>query len=433
MKTAILISTLIVLNIPVFSIARADPVVTEGRAAVSDTAKVTKKRVKKTPTQTKQKGSTGAEYSSEPEEETSFWGACLGSLCGSFMASVCNSSDSGESTHEVESGISATDDDYRYESDDAPTYYQGNIEPADSTKNSVKLWNNPGGYEADGFVLGNLQRGTEVTVIRFDYHKITLWALVKSNEYGSVEGWVMERDVVSLPEQGTDSRTNEEQPGYQTPFESSTSTTSSPYARGYPKFVFFAELSYPVFTNKSIREEYQNADSTKFAYRFGAEAGIFVSKTMNISFSFGYLHAEGEPLYDYEANGLRDSPQDSDLQVWNYGLQFGQLFLFRKDWFFSYGIAPAVFKVKESALITEYENGIYMGYRTDELSEWKVGGEVNAKIGGTVAKKVPISLSVRYSLIPWESNEEQSLTLDYLDSNSISIFSFGFSIGYLLF
>jgi len=36
-------------------------------------------------------------------------------------------------------------------------------------------------------------------------------------------------------------------------------------------------------------------------------------------------------------------------------------------------------------------------------------------------------------LIPWESEMNKSLTLDYLQSNSISIISFGISIGFLSF
>ena len=81
----------------------------------------------------------------------------------------------------------------------------------------------------------------------------------------------------------------------------------------------------------------------------------------------------------------------------------------------------------------EYENDILVRERTVELSKWKVGGEINVEIGFVAARKVPIGFNVRYSLIPWESDMDKSLTLDYLDSNSISIFSFSVSVGYLLF
>ena len=434
MKTAILISTLIAFS---FSIARANPVVTDSKSAVAKTEEEKKKRVKKKPSQTKTKqtDSDDAAYTSEPEEETDFWAACLGSLCGSVFGSMCGSNGSDESSYEEESFISAVDGVSAHENDTGLNYSQGIIEPANITKSSVELWDKPGGYEADGFVLGNLQRSTEVTVIRFVNFNITQWALVTSNEPGSVEGWVLERDVAPIRELGADGRTEEEQAEYPTDqIEPGASAISSDFVRGRPKFIFLAEFSLPLFTNSSLYNEYNsNEDSTKFMYRFGAEVGYFLSKTVNISFSFGYLNADGIPQYDYEASGLLDSPQDSKLRIWNYGLQFGQLFFFGKEMFFSYGIAPTVFNVNMSSRILEYENDILVGERTDELSRWKVGGEVNVKIGATVAKKVPFSLSVRYSLIPWESYEEKSLTLDYMESNSISIFSFGFSVGYIFF
>lgn len=447
MKLAVLISTLIVFLFSTFSTARATPVVTEGTVAVDDTVKAKKERVKKKPSQTqtrtqtktKRTDSDDAVYASEPEGETSFFGACLGSLCGSALGSSSSSTGSDAGDYEVESRIYA-DDDYLYESDTYPTNYLGIIEPVDPAKNGVELWDKPGGYAADGFILANLRRGAEVTVIRFDYYNITQWALVRSNEHESIEGWILEREITPLPEQGTEVWIGEEQAVYPTsPYEpvastaASSSTVSPDYVMGRPRFIILAEVGIPVFTNKSIREEYQNPDTTKHAYRFGAKVGLFVSKTVSIAFSLSYLHANGVPLYDYEAPGLVDSPQDSKLQIWSYGIQFGQLFIFGKAGYFSYGIAPTAFKVNESARIMEYENDIIMGVRTEELTKWKVGGDINVEIGFIAARKVPIGFNVRYSLIPWKSDMDKSLTLDYLDSSSISIFSFSVSVGYLLF
>ena len=439
MKLAVLISTLIVFIFSTFSTARATPVVTEGNVAVADTVKAKKERVKKKPSQTKRQSKTkqtdsdDAVYASEPEGETSFFGACLGSLCGSALGSTSNSTGSDAGDYEVESHISAADA-YAYENDTYPTNYLGIIEPVDPAKNGVELWDKPGGYAADGFILANLGRGAEVTVIRFHYYNITQWALVRTNEPESIEGWILEREVALLPELRAEGRIQEEQVEYPTNlYEPVASTVSPDYVMGRPRFIILAEFGIPVFTNKSIREEYQNPDTTKHAYRFGAKAGLFVSETVSIAFSFGYLHANGVPLYDYEAPGLVDSPQDSKLRIWSYGLQFGQLFIFGKAGYFSYGIAPTAFKVNESARIMEYENDIIMGVRTEELTKWKVGGDINVEIGFIAARKVPIGFNVRYSLIPWKSDMDKSLTLDYLDSSSISIFSFSVSVGYLLF
>jgi hypothetical protein len=326
--------------------------------------------------------------------------------------------------------IAAESEGQTYGDDLIPDYYKGNIEPMDLAKNRIELWSKPGGHGSGGIVVGNLRRGAEVTVIRFEDYQGELWALVSVSDVETAEGWLPERDIAPLPGQAEVEPVETAQPAYLEPYEPEMSEISSGYERIRPRFMLQGEFSYPVFTDKSIREEYSNSDTTKHAYRFGVEAAYFIRETMNIGVSIGYLHASGVPKYDYEAPGLLDSPQDSKLQIWNYGIQFGQLFQFGRAGFFSYGIAPTAYRISERATIMEYEGGLLTGARTEELSKWRFGGELNLKIGGFVTKNVPLSFSVRYSLISWKSEEEKSLTFDYLDSSSISLFSFGVNIGY---
>ena len=49
---------------------------------------------------------------------------------------------------------------------------------------------------------------------------------------------------------------------------------------------------------------------------------------------------------------ITDSPQESDLDILSIGLTFGQSIPFAGgSGFFSYGLGPALFMVRESALI----------------------------------------------------------------------------------
>ena len=360
----------------------------------------------------------------------------LESICGSIFS---NDSDNQQA---VGTPLKSTGD-YAIERDADVVHYEGNIEPEDLTVNSVALWDRPGGYDDNGSQFGDLQRGAPVHVKKYSYYKNVLWALVESNEPDRSEGWVAAHDM-AISSYLTDSDLKSKQRAYDPQgsrkveySEQNTvnvprsidSAATSIDSSNRPRFAFLAEFSYPVFANKSISEEYNSN-----AYRFGAELGFFLTETIYIGPSIDFLRSKGTPLYDYVADGLRDSPQSSEIRVWNFGLQFGQFILFGSSKaFLRYAITPTVFGMEESARIREYEDDLFIGQRTDELSKWKMGGEAEIATGFTIAGKIPIGFSVRYSLIPWEGDQEKSLTLDYLDSNSISIFSFGFNIGYLFF
>lgn len=444
MKVAILLSTLIALSVSVSPTARAACHVAEVMTVAADTVKVKKERVKKETQPAIRDDADDATDTHETAGGTSFFGSCLGSLFGSMLESICGSIFSSDSDNQQAVGTPLrSTEDYALERDADVVHYEGNIEPEDLTTNSVALWDRPGGYEDDGARFGDLQRGTPVHVKKYSYYRNVLWALVESNEPDRSEGWVAADDLV-ISSGSTDSdlkseRQAEDPKGsreveyggqYATNVPRSFALAATSIDRSNrPRFACLAEFSYPVFANKSISEEY-NSD----AYRFGAELGFFLTETICVGPSIDFLRSKGTPLYDYVAAGLRDSPQSSEIRAWSFGLQFGQFVSFGSSGaFFRYAITPAVFGIEESARIIEYEDDLFIGQRTDELSKWKMGGEAEVATGITIAGRIPIGFSVRYSLIPWEGDQEKSLTLDYLDSNSISIFSFGFNIGYIFF
>ncbi len=196
-----------------------------------------------------------------------------------------------------------------------------------------------------------------------------------------------------------------------------------------PRWEFGACVSMPVFSQKAVREEYNES-----AYRIGIEAGAFLPRSMKLGLSAGFLHANGMPLYDYTDGTITDSPQESDLDIFSMGLSFGQSIPFRGgSGFFSYGLGPALFMVRESALIHVYDNSSLTGARTDELTKWKGGAEVLIAAGGLLGDRVPLSVQARFAFIPWKAEEEKSLTLDYLGTENVAFFSFGISVGFYSF
>ena len=154
---------------------------------------------------------------------------------------------------------------------------------------------------------------------------------------------------------------------------------------------------------------------------------------MYLNATFGYLKSNGDPQYEYVSGDLRDSPSSSKLEIMNFGLQIGHLLPVAEGLFyFSYGIAPTMFKVSESATIREYENDMRVGTRTDELSRWRFGGELKLEFGGNI-EPITIGIFTRFTLISWEAKEEKSLTLDYFGSSTITYFNFGITVGLLIF
>jgi len=89
--------------------------------------------------------------------------------------------------------------------------------------------------------------------------------------------------------------------------------------------------------------------------------------------------------------------------------------------------------VQESADITIIENKVETGKRVDELSEWKFGGELKVQGGMFLGDAFPLGLHARFSVIPWDTREEKSLTLDHLGKDVIYVLDFGITVGYLFF
>lgn len=411
------------------SAATAGLPATSGGAAAGDTVIVKKKRVKKDPSRIKTSSRDSSSRHDEPKEKTSFFGSCLGSI----LESICSSMLSGDKETKSDSRIGAALDALSGESSVESAHQHGYVEPADIDKADLKLWNTPGGFKADGYVVRNLERGRQIDVISRRTYDNVSWLLISSNEPGSTNGWVEEKDLMLLAEPDAAQHAQEKQKPAEkhndpvTPKEIFGAAVSLSQSIDRPKFLLTG-LSYPLFRNSLISEEY-----IKNTFRVGAEFGLFVTESISIDLSIGYLYSIGIPQYDYVVSDIIDSPLESRLRIRNYGIQFGQSFTLNNIMFFRYGIAPTLFDVREDAWIREYDNGVHVGGRAEELAAYKVGGELKVATGFIIARNFPVGICVRYCFIPWRADEEKSLTLDYLDANNISLFSFGISVGCYLF
>jgi len=161
------------------------------------------------------------------------------------------------------------------------------------------------------------------------------------------------------------------------------------------------------------------------------ETGFFFPHYLKLSLFIDYLHANGTPLFDYTVGTIVDVPVDSDLEILSFGLPIGQSFSFSAgSGFFSYGVGPSLFQVRERATIFVFDRGAMAGVRIDKLTAWKVGGQAVMAIGCVVGGHIPLSFQTRFAFIPWSAAEEKSLTLDFLPTKDIAYFSLGFGIGF---
>ena len=319
------------------------------------------------------------------------------------------------------------------------------MEPPNPYADDASIWDTPGGRLAEGSIVGTLPRGTEVTVTESRLHNYLVWVRVEVPGDPETAGWIPEVELVEIltphdpgSESGTLGPTMEDAiPPEEVPTEA-VPTAETPYDTDFMEETSFefglfrwqvlGDLSYPLFSEGDINEEYGTG-----MFGIGAEARHFFARSLHLDFGFVYTHSNGDPKFDFvlEDTDILESPSDSRLDIWSLNARFGQQYLIsRGPTYFSWGVGPSVVHISESAFITILENDVVIGYRTDELSEWKLGGQAKIEFGALIKGRAPASLYASYSLIPWNSKEEKSLTFDFLEKGRIDVFTFGLSFGY---
>ena len=406
----------------------------------ADTTKAKKERVRKeTPTTAQLAKRPETQTVSSDENEDSSWSDCLGSFFGTFIGSICGSIFGGDDDDsEAAKGLTGENKVPMAADSQLPVGmppsiekfpYSGTIEPLGVGSKTVWLWDRPGAYLASGVTLEAIPQGTEVRVTNYELHAQTSWLQVSRLAPDAPRGWVRQEEVRELASMTTPEQMSlAEATGRRTESQISPEPGEERSAER-PRWEFGAGVSMPVFSQKAVREEYNES-----AYRIGVEAGAFLPLSMKLGLRVDYLHANGTPLFEYVAGTITDSPQQSDLDIFSMGLSFGHSIPFAgRSGFFSYGLGPALFMVQESALIHVYEDDNLTSARTDELTKWKGGAEAQMTIGGLLGNRWPLSFQARFAFIPWKEEEEKSLTLDYLGTESIAFFSFGIGVGFYTF
>ena len=196
-----------------------------------------------------------------------------------------------------------------------------------------------------------------------------------------------------------------------------------------------ADISIAEFGNSALREEYHHKDEETGEEKapgiaFGISAKFLPARLLLIDASVSHTHINGEPQYDYVLENLIDRPYESDLDITDIRLGGGMFISFASGkGFVSWSAGPTFFRVKESAKIEVFEGSVLVDERTDRISAWKTGADLKIEVGGAPFDKLLLAVYFRASVVPWDAEQEKSLTLDYLDRGNFSYYRIGFSIG----
>jgi hypothetical protein len=400
-----------VMNEEVRMEAHSDTTKTKEKGKRKEEPEAEKKRVRKEESESQ---TDEISYDEDDDSSDDCFTECLGGLLVSFCDNLFSDSD------DVAVQGAAEGDQVTGSEDEIESPFtvpcRALIDPANPYADGVSVWDRPGGHEAHAEIVISLPSGTEVTVTESSAHGDTYWAKIETVGTPATVGWVQERELmVSL-----DAMESAEEPvGEEEPF----------YDFSRLRWQLLVDMSAPILGDEELNEEYGGN-----LFRIGAESRLYFVHSLHLDFFFSYARSEGDPQFDYVIGAITESPSASTLQIWSFGVRFGQLYQIRKSsWFVLWGAGPAVFNLEESADITIIENGVVTGERTDELSRWKVGGEFRFEAGRMIGERVPVSANMMLSVLPWNSEQQKSLSFDFTERNVIDFFSIGISVGFTFF
>lgn len=395
------------------------PTILAQASAEADTTE--KRRVRKE----QPKPAASAPASEAVVEESKDSGGCLGGCLGGFFASLL--SDDSETTGDEEivtsPGFTSGVADAPLAAENLrPLPYGGVVTPVNPHAEDVGIWLFAGGREESGEAVARLPAGTHVQVNDRKIYENVIWVKVAVPSRPGTAGWMREYDV-ETPSEAPLAATHLDSPAQVSEADKET------FVAGPPLGELVGGVAFPLSTESSINEEYSSAAE------FGAEGRWFVRGGLNVQLGFAYLWASGKPQFNYEIGSVVESPSDSRLDVWRFDLAIGQQIYFRgKRGFVAWGLGPALFDVRERADITVLDsNDTVIGRREEKLSVWKLGGQVRLGGGGVIGERVTLAGYARFALFPWDAKREKSLTLDFVDSKSIGVFTFGLTVGYRFF
>jgi hypothetical protein len=361
----------------------------------------------------------------EEKKEGGFWDQCGASCMDAVFESICGAVFGGDSeTKAVVAGgggstVVTTGPGAQAVSTPEGSLYEGMIRPLEESSSDVTVWETPGGDTTETRVVETLPRGAHVAVMEEVEIGYAPWVRIKQVGGYEKTGWVRQEEVVSAPTT----------PAVSPQVPMASGGTGLMPGIGESRGQLGLAILFPVFGEETLRDEY-----AKNAWRLRAESKIMLAHSIQVGASMGYLRSNGELKFVYEGETTTDSPVKNTLEIWDFGVEMGHLLSFAGGkGYFVYGVGPSVFNVQEKADIDVIQSSLVIDTRTDKLSVWKLGGEIELGVGGLAGGRFPIGFQTRLLVFPWESKKEESLTLDHLKKEAVFAFSFGMSVGVVFF
>jgi hypothetical protein len=351
----------------------------------------------------------------DDEDDDDCFTDCLGILLEGMLADICGDDE------DEEDGADLVQDIYA----DEFVAFAGLIEPIDPEARDLAIWNVPGGEDMNAEVVSRLPRGMRVEVLERRSIAGVSWFRVSGLEPPVTSGWVPAQEVV---EEITPQAAEEPVMTY-----GETGVTSS----GPPKWQVLGDLSWALLVEEDLQDEYEHG-----GFRPGIRLRACPAGSFQVGLGFGRVHCSGDPQFNFVitdpgggVDSTKDIPSDSEIDLIVIELQAGQYIpLDGGVGYFAWSIGPTLFRVKEEAHIDFHDfvddNVIRSGERRDELVRWKVGADARVGLKHVGDRRIPLGVTLGVSVIPWEGENDKSLTLDWTDSKVFVVFYFGVTLGY---
>jgi hypothetical protein len=371
----------------------------------------------------------------ESEQDEDKGSSCLGGCLWSIFESMLSGDDVEE--EEVQPYL-PTD---LYASEFVP--FTGVINPVDPGVETIEVWTQPGGSVLAAEIAATLHRGTRVEVLERRVMGTVPWYRVRSYEPTEAVGWTDYQNVTDEAALTEDLALEDAEGEPPRPTDRQDEPTAAGEIawprRPPPAWQILGEIAWDISGRDDLRSEYLPG-----GVRTGVKLKFSPISSLQIGLATTYSQASGDPQYNYmitfdedEAppDSIWDVPLNTHLAILAIGLQAGQhIWIGEGPAYFTWSIGPTLFRVRERADIsyTEYEDDIQIGSgeRTDEMLKWKVGADAGIGIGCPVGGGASIGATMGLSFIPWDGEQEESLALDWIESNHILLFHIGIMVGY---
>jgi hypothetical protein len=379
-------------------------------------------------------------------------------LADMFIAIICSGDDDEETVSELEvTEVVPRERESAsvYSVDGVDIPFTGVILPESPDMEVVNLWSAPGGPGSGGSLISQLRTGDRIHVLGLEYvDGDQPWLSVRTPGPDEVTGWVHVDYVVPKERYQPPDEVYEPPDGLLEPPEIESGQGEPGVAGDEPTDIYGA----PIYSREPSRAEivggvgWSPVESQlrgEFGWSgIGAWVGprFFPIPNLLLGLKVGYTGYWGEPEFDFEIDRdgrlfQKDIPLDSDIGILDLEAEIGvRITDFGKGncpWGLIFAVEAGVSRVEQRSPV-EYE--VYdaggsvtdRGRRDDVMTRWKavVGG--SGEVDYTFPGGLILGFHAGFKGIHWKPEETESMNLDWLEGDFISIFYCGLSLGYAL-